>query len=451
MALVLRYAARSDVGLIREGNEDSGYAGPTLLLVADGMGGHAAGELASAIAVATVADLDANPPATSEVLTALGDSIADVGDAIAAVIQDEPDLTGMGTTVTGLYWAGPRLAVVHVGDSRAYLLRDGELAQITHDHTYVQTLVDAGRLTEEEAAHHPRRSLILRALDGMNPVEADLSLREAREGDRYLLCSDGLSGVVTNPEIAALLGEGDPTGAVTRLVERALERGAPDNVTVIVADVVQVPDEAAVTEQGLPVVVGAAGEPRVRLRLPSVRFPDDAQPDPDRPDAPPPIDGGPPTAPQPRIYAPLIARPTAATRRAEEEKAEGVRRTRQGWLIALGVLAGLLAVLVIAGITANNWVTHKWYVSVNGSAGTGTVAVYRGVQGSLLGYELSSLSSDSKLTVGTLPYFDQELVSKGIPAKDEADAQRIIAELTSHAIECQTVVPAPSGCPGSPT
>ena len=112
---------------------------------------------------------------------------------------------------------------------------------------------------------------------------------------------------------------------------------------------------------------------------------------------------------------------------------------------------GAAAVLVIAGITANNWVTHKWYVSVNGSAGTGTVAVYRGVQGSLLGYELSSLSSDSTLTVGTLPYFDQELVSKGIPAKDEADAQRIIAELTGHALECQTIVPAPSGCPGSPT
>ena len=147
MTLHLRYAARSDVGLIREGNEDSGYAGPALLMVADGMGGHAAGELASAIAVATVADLDVHPPSDSEILTSLSDAVSDVGDGIADVIADDPDLTGMGTTVTGIYWLGDRIAVLHVGDSRAYLLRGGDLVQITHDHTYVQTLVDAGRIT----------------------------------------------------------------------------------------------------------------------------------------------------------------------------------------------------------------------------------------------------------------------------------------------------------------
>ena len=136
--LGLRYAARSDVGLVRQGNEDSGYAGPRLLLVADGMGGHAAGELASAVAVATVADLDVHPPSSSELLNALTDSIDSTGETINAIISEEPDLTGMGTTVTGLYWLGGRVAIVHVGDSRAYLFRDHELTQLTHDHTYVQ-------------------------------------------------------------------------------------------------------------------------------------------------------------------------------------------------------------------------------------------------------------------------------------------------------------------------
>ena len=455
MALVLRYAARSDVGLIREGNEDSGYAGPALLMVADGMGGHAAGELASAIAVATVADLDVHPPEAGDVLSALGDSVADVGDAIADVIADDPDLTGMGTTVTGVYWLGQRIAILHVGDSRAYLLRDGDLAQITHDHTYVQTLVDAGRITEEEATIHPRRSLLMRALDGMNPVEADLSVREARIGDRYMLCTDGLSGVVGNDDIARILSEGDPTGAVTRLVDLALERGAPDNVTVVVADVVELPDAGpdvpVVDERAEPVVVGAAGEPRVRLRLPSVRFPDDAQPDPDRPDSPPPVDGGPPTAPQPLIDAELVVPASENARRAareQEHAAQDRRRRRRVWWLAGGVVVAIIVAAAVALTVAASWLSSQWYVAVNGSAGTGTVSVYRGVQGSLLGYRLSSVWADSGLQVGTLPYFDQELVSKGIPAADEVDAQRIIAELQGRAAECQTIMP-PTGCPGS--
>jgi len=197
----------------------------------------------------------------------------------------------MGTTVTGIYWLGERMAVVHVGDSRAYLLRDGELSQITHDHTYVQTLVDAGRITEEEAMVHPRRSLIMRALDGNEPGRGR-PVGPRGQGRRPLHAVHRRPlGVVGNAEIAAVLREGDATGAVTRLVDLALERGAPDNVTVVVADVVDVPDAGpdvrAVDDLVAPVVVGAAGEPRVRLRLPSVRFPDDAQPDPDRPEAPP--------------------------------------------------------------------------------------------------------------------------------------------------------------------
>jgi protein phosphatase len=456
MTLQLRYAARSDVGLIREGNEDSGYAGPALLLVADGMGGHAAGELASAIAVATVADLDVHPPAASEILSALDDAISEVGEGIADVIAADPDLTGMGTTITGLYWLGERIAVVHVGDSRAYQLRGGELAQITHDHTYVQTLVDAGRITEEEAMIHPRRSLIMRALDGMNPVEADLSVREARDGDRYMLCTDGLSGVVTNSEIAGLLAAGDPTGCVTRLVDLALERGAPDNVTVVVADVVEVPDASPdvpiVYQKFAPVVVGAAGEPRVRLQLPGVRFPDDAQPDPDRPDQPLPVAGGPPTAPQPLIDAELLVPASITARRLAQE--EELRRSRsrgrrRRWLSIGGAIAVAVALIAAGVVLAMSWLTSQWFVGVNGSAGTGTVGVFRGIQGSLLGNRLSTLWSDSGLQVGRLPYFDQELVSKSIPAANEIDAQRIVTELQARSAQCQTLTP-PTGCPGTP-
>jgi protein phosphatase len=281
-------------------------------------------------------------------------------------------------------------------------------------------------------------------------------VREARAGDRYMLCTDGLSGVVSADEIATLLGSGEPTGTVTRLVELAIERGAPDNVTVVVADVVEVPDPGPdvpqVSRTFAPVVVGAAGEPRVRLRLPAVRFPDDSQPDPDRPDAPPPIDGGPPTAPQPLIDADIIV-PAAELARHEAEEQEQVtaarHRRRRLWAITAASVVAVITVAVIAFSVATSWLHSQWYVAVNGNAGTGTVAVYQGIQGTLLGYPLSNLWSDSSLQVGTLPFFDQELVSKGIPAADEADAQRIVNELQARAVECQSVLP-PAGCPGAP-
>ena len=451
--LALRYAARSDVGLVRPGNEDSGYAGPRLLLVADGMGGHAAGELASAVAVATVADLDVHPPSSSELLNALTDSIDSVGETISAIINEEPDLTGMGTTITGLYWLGGRVAIVHVGDSRAYLFRDNQLQQLTHDHTYVQTLVDAGRITQEQAATHPKRSLLMRALDGMNPVEADLSVREARIGDRYLLCSDGLSGVVDDAAIAGSLTMSDPTGCVTRLVDLALERGAPDNVTVVVADVVAdvVTDESRNSALFAPVVVGAAGEPRVRAQLPGVRFPDDAQPDPDAPEAPGPILGGPPTAPQPLVDAELIV--PAAEQAMRDAQAAALRKDRRQRRIkkasAYAAVIAVIAALTYGGLfAAQTWLNNQWYVAINGSAGTGTVGIYQGVQANLGGIALSTLRTDTGLPVGELPLFDQELVSKGMPAESETDAQRIVGELELRAAECRRVFP-PAGCPGS--
>ncbi len=196
MTIALRYAARSDVGLIREGNEDAGYAGPSLLAIADGMGGHAAGEVASSIAVATIAQLD-EEPAGADLLDALAGSIDEANLRLRQMVEGDEALEGMGTTLTALLFAGARVGIAHIGDSRAFLLRDGEFSQITHDHTFVQTLVDEGRISADEAEHHPQRSLLMRALDGRSQPEPDLSVRDVRPGDRYLVCSDGLSGVVS--------------------------------------------------------------------------------------------------------------------------------------------------------------------------------------------------------------------------------------------------------------
>jgi protein phosphatase len=179
MSLILRYAAKSDVGLVRAENEDSGYAGSRMLVVADGMGGHAAGELgAAAVATSPNSTWTRYPPGDDEVLGLLAGAIDTAHDVIGRVAANSPESRGMGTTLTALAWLNSRVALAHIGDSRAYLMRDGKLSQLTRDHTFVQTLVDAGRITPEEATTHERRNLLMKALDGVNDVESDLSIRE---------------------------------------------------------------------------------------------------------------------------------------------------------------------------------------------------------------------------------------------------------------------------------
>ena len=252
MTLALRYAVRSDRGLMRTNNEDSVYAGPRLLALADGMGGHAAGEVASNVVISALAHLDEDRP-VDDLISTLRDATADANNHLRDLVTQDPNLDGMGTTLTALLFAGHRVGLVHVGDSRAYLVRGGQLTQITHDDTFVQALIDEGRLTEEEASSHPQRSLILHALNGAD-VEPDLSIREVRVGDRYLLCSDGLSDVVSPDTLLEALQLPDPHESADRLVELALRAGGPDNVTCIVADVIDVPyaDDA-------PVMDGAVG------------------------------------------------------------------------------------------------------------------------------------------------------------------------------------------------
>ncbi len=422
--LRLRYAARSDIGLVRQGNEDSGYAGGHMLVVADGMGGHAAGELASATAVATFAELDREPPG-DEVLTALADAVDQAHEELRRVIGGAPDFAGMGTTVTALSWEGDRVALAHVGDSRAYLLRDGELNQLTKDHTFVQTLVDAGRITPEEAAVHPKRNLLIKALDGVHHVEPDLSMREVKAGDRFLLCSDGLSGVLTPAELRELLSSGDPTGTVTSLVERALEAGAPDNVTCVVADLVADDSviEPVVSPQNLPtampVVVGAAAELRNRDRLPGIDFPADSQPDPDR------------RAPNPQETS-IVPVPEQPTKRLRKRRGLGPL------VVSLSAVAVVLVSLAGFWVWANN----QYYVgNVNGQIG-----IYQGIRDGFGEHGFSEAIQTSATSVSRLPSYSQGEINDTIPAANLEAARNIVATLEAQAMQCATVPKTP-GCP----
>ena len=238
--LTIRYAAASDAGQARDRNQDAAYAGPRLLAVADGMG--PGGDLASETVIDALRPLETAESA-GDLLNALSDAVTAATSALRVRTASDPEFAGSGTTLTAMVWSGSRLALVHIGDTRAYLLRDGGLFQITHDHSVVQSLIDAGRLTPEEAASHPQRSLLLKAL-GASEGEAgapDLSLHDAQPGDRYLLCSDGLTSVVPAAAIRETLAApaASPQDAVQRLIALANAAGGPDNIACVVADVTE--------------------------------------------------------------------------------------------------------------------------------------------------------------------------------------------------------------------
>src|SRR5699024_10120467 len=239
--LKLNFAAASDRGLVRGNNEDSAYAGPYLLALADGMGGHAAGEVASQLMITHLMGLDKNPR-DNDMLALLGTVSAEANWSIAEHIRKHPETDGMGTTLTSMMFNGSQFAVCHAGDSRAYLLRDKKLQQVTKDDTYVQSLVDEGKLDPEDVTSHPQKSLILKAYNGRD-VEPTLFLLDAQPGDRILLCSDGLSDPVTASTIESALVAGSLEEVANRLVELALRSGGPDNVTIVLADVVEASEE----------------------------------------------------------------------------------------------------------------------------------------------------------------------------------------------------------------
>lgn len=411
MAVTLRYAARSDVGLVREGNEDSGYASPRLLVVADGMGGAAAGEVASSVAVAALAGLDEDEP-TGDLLEVLREALRRIEGQLAGLVEAEPRLRGMGTTLTAVLGAGSRLALIHVGDSRAYLLREGKLERITRDHTLVQSLIDAGRLTEHEATTHPQRNVLTRVLDGTHPTEADLSIREVRPGDRILLCSDGLSGVVSWDTLGAvLLANENPEDAVDELVDLALRGGGPDNITCVVADVV---DETHAHENDEAVVVGAVGVQRNSRRL---RLPDT------------------PAGRAARLASPDAPEADAPSRRS---------RRRLLLLTAVGML--LIGLLVGAVVGWYTWSQQQYFVATTPGTSGDVVAVFQGPTEPLFGIDLSQLVETSTVAVDELPEFEQEQVDAAIVASSLESAREIVQRLEDEALRCQQSNP-PAGCP----
>ena len=433
MSLSLRFAAGSHKGMIREGNEDSGYAGPRLLAIADGMGGQAAGEVASSEVISTIVALDDDVPG-SDILTSLGTAVQRANDQLRMMVEEDPQLEGMGTTLTALLWTGQRLGLVHVGDSRAYLLRDGVLTQITQDHTWVQRLVDEGRITEDEATTHPQRSLLMRALGSGDHVEPDLSIREVRAGDRYLICSDGLSGVVSHQTMEDTLASYQgPQETVQQLIELALRGGGPDNITVIVADVLDIDggDTLAGQMSDTPVVVGAVAENQQQLmhddgtmQTPAGRASSLGRPAPSGGGG----EFGPPGSGDTTGYV-----PTDDFGDYTDDDFVKPRRGRK-WLKRS--LYGVLALAVIGGglYGGYRWTQTQYYVGTKGEH----VALYRGISQDLAWVSLSKVEKDHpEIELKYLPPFQQKQVEATIAEGGLTAAKSKIEDLATQASACK--------------
>lgn len=408
--LTYRYVALTDTGLRRTENEDSGFASNRVLVIADGMGGAAAGEVASSETMHVIRKLDGD--LNGDPLEALAGAVLRANDRLGELIEEDPAVEGMGTTLDALLWDGTKFAMAHIGDSRAYRLRDGVLTQISHDHTFVQSLVDEGRISIDEARHHPHRSLILRALLGRDDNDPDMSVVEPELGDRYLLCSDGLSDMVDDDVIQQTLAAETIDFAATELIRLALEGGGYDNVTVVIAEMVEADapaDETLSSADGQPQLVGAAAsQPRPRTG-PVI--------DPDGSASALTLD------PEEIRYAPL----------------EPGRRRWIKWTIALLLLAAILAGI---GKVTYDWTQKQYFVA----SSNGKVTIFRGVNANVPGLTLQHVDTVTTIETSSLPDFRAKQVEAGIEASSKKDAQEIVANLHQF-----IPAPTPSPSPTTPT
>jgi protein phosphatase len=422
VTLRLQYAAISDVGRVRKDNQDSGYAGPWLLTVCDGVGGAARGDLASSTAVGQLRRLDQPPDDDhdeSHRLELVAGALHRASDRIGELVDEEPSLSGTSTTATVALFDGERLAMGHVGDSRAYLFRGHEISQLTSDHTFVQSLIDEGRISEEDARSHPHRNLILKALDGVHDVDPDLFTVELTERDRILLCSDGASGSLDDRRLADILSTGSPDFAAVELVRASLEAGSTDNVTCIVADVVAVEADAAETsDPPAPVLVGAAAELKRRPRSGASFFRghragDTGELEPVAADVagdlPPGVPFAIDTDPEAARYAPRPPR-------------------RHPWLRRGLALLGLLGLAWMAGAAAWSWSQHQYYVGEQ----DGVVTIFRGVQADVPGIELSHAYETTNIRVDQLDDYSARSVEQGLGAGSLYDAERTVQHLANQ-------------------
>jgi protein phosphatase len=384
-SLSFRAAGRSDVGLVRNNNEDSGFIGKHFLLVADGMGGHAAGELASSTTVAIVAQVDNNKEKLEDLESKLIEIPKIITKELKNAINKDSTRAGMGTTLTAAVIQENLLKISHVGDSRAYLVRNKQISRITKDQTYIQSLIDNNEITESEAKNHPQRSLLLQAIDGITESIPVITSTEILENDKILLCSDGLTNVVTDEEILEIINQFDYVGAVSALIEKALENGGPDNITIIVADLQKEKYENKI------IVLGAAAEPRNRIKLPGLEFPTDIHPF---------ITG----------EFPALKSDT--------------------WLRKFAYVASFALIAVIVSWGATNWISKQFYVSNLGD----NLAIFQGVNSSIGPISFSRPVQSFNLEVVVLTKDDQEVLLNGIKADSVTEARFIVRRLDQRAL-----------------
>jgi protein phosphatase len=392
VTLVLRHVAVTDKGLRRATNQDSGYSSPRLIAIADGMGGAAAGDLASATTMNIVRRVDREPG--DDPLADLQEAIREANRRLGELAATDPSVDGMGTTLEAMLWDGEKFATAHIGDSRAYRLRDGELTQLNKDHTFVQSLVDEGRLTPDEARVHPHRSLLLRVMLGRPDNQPDLKNLDGEAGDRYLLCSDGLTDMVSDAVIAEGLQADTIEDAAERLVSLALAAGGHDNVTVVIGELV---DEEALRDHGSaelaePRLVGAAADG------PERRPPD----------------------PKSDLTATIAPPPDP-----EEVRYSYVAPRRQSW-IRRGILAALVLALVLtSAVAVYQWTQRQYFVATS----DGKVAIYQGVQAEMPVVALNHVDELTDIKVAKLPPLGRREVSAGIEATSRGDAVATVERL----------------------
>ncbi len=416
------------------------------------MGGYEAGEVASAAVISTVAPLDQRPMPESELIDALAGAVATAKQTLRKIVDSDPTIGSMGTTLTAMLWAGGSAAICHIGDSRAYLVRDGDLYQITRDHTFVQALIDQGRIQPEEAATHPQRSLLLRALDGRTDADPDLSMLDAQIGDRYLICSDGLPVAVSDEQILqTLVAVAKQAEAVLALIDLAIRGGAPDNVTCIVADVIDT-DQGGMAPTSAPVVVGAAANAGGSDTKPFTR---------------PGMDGnaggitalGTVPAPAPGSQAtrwPGRARRSrtrcsAATARSETQRAPAAtipgrhaaepagdeeepprRRRRRRWPLMTSILA-LFIILIGAGLFVGYQYVHsQYYVGTK----DGKVVIFRGLDQQLFGVSLSGVYRATTVPVAGLPSQDVQAIHR-LSSGSLSQATSLVSNVSQDYQNCQ--------------
>ena len=402
-------AAASNVGKVRSSNQDAGYAGTYLSVVADGMGGHAGGDVASHLVIRHLLQLDKEFANVSEAQQELLAALLQANEMLSDVVYEHPELAGLGTTVSAMLCVGRQVVIAHIGDSRIYLLREGNLSQVTVDHTFVQRLIDSGRITEEEAHDHPRRSVLMRVLGDVDASpEIDTVVLDVAEGDRWMLCSDGLTGVVYSDRLKPFLVEAETADdAADTLVQASLTGGAPDNVTVVVVDITDGDPE------NIAELVGSAAGP-MAVKAPEAKLipTPNLKPRP-KPKKLPISTGG------------MSVPPTALTAQLDAVKAKRIRRRA----VLIGSMIVVVGAIVISAILGYRWSQTQFYVGGDKDS----VVIYQGISQNVLGFGMSHVYVDTDIPLNTLTSYQQQQIKNGIPFGSYQEAQSLVDSLTSGA------------------